>query len=135
MSTPAPERTPAAPAHYPEHAEFWAATAEGRLLLRRCTACRQLHWHPRGQCPFCMSDALQWEPAAGTGDIYTLSVCHRVGPVPFAIAYVRLDEGITMLSNIVDCDLDTLHIGQRVRVVMKAAEDGTKVPMFTPVAV
>ncbi len=37
-----------------------------------------------------------------------------------------------MLSNIVDCDLDSLRIGQRVQVVFKPAEDGTMIPMFAP---
>ena len=37
-----------------------------------------------------------------------------------------------MLSNIVDCDLDSLRIGQRVHVVFKPAEDGTMIPMFAP---
>lgn len=46
---------------------------------------------------------------------------------PFAIAYVTLDEGVTMLTNLVDCDLDRIAIGATVRVVFKDS-----VPMFTP---
>jgi uncharacterized OB-fold protein len=69
---------------------------------------------------------------SGRGEIYSVSVTRRAGPTPYAIAYVRLDEGITMLTNIVDCDLDSLRIGQRVRVVFKPAEDGTMIPMFAP---
>jgi hypothetical protein len=56
----------------------------------------------------------------------------RRAEIPYAIAYVTLDEGVTMLTNIVDCDLDTLRIGQRVRVVFKPTEGGPPVPMFTP---
>jgi uncharacterized OB-fold protein len=37
-----------------------------------------------------------------------------------------------MLTNIVDCDLDQLKIGQRVQVVFKAAESGAMIPMFRP---
>jgi len=48
------------------------------------------------------------------------------------IAYVKLDEGVTMLTNIVDCDLDTLRIGQRVKVCFKPAEGDAAIPMFTP---
>ena len=39
---------------------------------------------------------------------------------------------MTMLNNIVDCDLDALRIGQRVQVVFKPTEGGPPVPMFTP---
>ena len=52
--------------------------------------------------------------------------------VPYAIAYVTLEEGVSMMTNIVDCDLDALRIGQPVRVVFKATEGGPPVPMFTP---
>ena len=38
-----------------------------------------------------------------------------------------------MMTNIVDCDLDAIRIGERVAVVFKATENGGAVPMFTPV--
>ena len=56
----------------------------------------------------------------------------RRAPVPYAIAYVTLDEGPTMMTNIVDCDLDKIKIGQAVRLVFKPSEGGPPVPMFTP---
>ena len=53
---------------------------------------------------------------------------------PHAPAYVELDEGPRMFTNIVDCDLDTLKIGQKVKLVFKPTEEGgAPVPMFTPV--
>lgn len=122
-----------APARYPDNLAFWEGTAQGVLRLRHCAACAQPHWYPRPQCPLCMGDASDWKEASGLGTIYSFSICRRVGPVPFVIAYVRLDEGVTMLTNIVDCDPERLRIGDRVRVVMQTSDDGTtKVPMFTP---
>jgi hypothetical protein len=56
----------------------------------------------------------------------------RRAPIPYAIAYVTLTEGVSMMTNIVDCDLDKIRIGQAVRVVWKKTEDGPPVPMFTP---
>ncbi len=53
-------------------------------------------------------------------------------PVPYAIGYVTLEEGVTMMTNIVDCDLDAIRIGQRVRVVFKSTDGGPPVPTFTP---
>jgi uncharacterized protein len=50
-----------------------------------------------------------------------------------SIAYVTLQEGPTMLTNIVDCDLDTIRCGQkRVQVTFKHSENGTGIPMFKP---
>ncbi|MGH8788234.1 MAG: Zn-ribbon domain-containing OB-fold protein [Cupriavidus necator] len=127
------DRPLAAPVIDPASSTFWRAAAEGRLLIKACGSCGMHHWYPRALCPYCMSDATRWEQAAGLGTIYSVSVTRKAGPTPYAIAYVRLDEGVTMLSNIVDCDLDALRIGDRVTVCFKTAEDGQAVPMFTPV--
>jgi uncharacterized protein len=113
---------------------FFDAAAQGRLLIRRCTTCGKPHWYPRPVCPFCMGDTA-WEDASGLGHIYSLTVTRRAGPTAFAMAYVTLDEGVTMLTNIVNGDLDALRIGQRVQVCFKTAGDGAAavaVPMFQP---
>ena len=75
---------------------------------------------------------MEWEEAGGGGEVYSYSVLRRGAPVPYCIAYVRLDEGLLVMTNIVDCDLDEIRIGQRVRVVFKRSTSGTAVPMFTP---
>jgi uncharacterized OB-fold protein len=53
-------------------------------------------------------------------------------PEPYAIAYVKLDGGPTMLTNIVDCDFDALSVGQKVKLVFKTSQEGSRLPMFTP---
>ena len=120
-----------APPVSPESQPFWDAAAAGRLLLKRCEACGEPHYYPRPICPFCGSDATQWKDASGRGTIYSFSVMRRV-PTPYAIAYVTLAEGPTMMTNIVDCDLDAIRIGQAVKVVFKPTDGGPPVPMFTP---
>ena len=109
---------------------FWDAAAAGRLLIKYCLACGQPHHYPRSICPFCGSDRTEWRESAGRGAIYSYSVMRRV-PAPYAIAYVTLLEGVTLMTNIVDCDLDAIRIGQAVRVVFKPTEGGPPVPMFT----
>jgi uncharacterized OB-fold protein len=59
----------------------------------------------------------------------------RQAKIPYAIAYVTLDEGPTMMTNIVETDLDAIRIGQRVRVVFVPTEGGAPVPMFRPVGI
>ena len=98
---------------------------------RPAGACGQTHHYPRAICPFCASERTEWITASGRGTIYSYSVMRRV-PVPYAIGYVTLEEGVTMMTNIVDCDLDAIRIGQRVRVVFKPTDGGPPVPMFTP---
>lgn len=126
------ERKVPAPQVNPEVKPFFDAAAEGRLLLKFCAACSQSHHYPRAHCPFCFSGRTEWREAKGTGTIYTYSILRRGVPVPYCIAYVTLDEGVSMLTNIVDCDLDAVRIGQRVKVVFKPTEGGAPVPMFAP---
>jgi uncharacterized OB-fold protein len=127
------ERTISAPEANPETKPFWDAAASGKLLIKTCRSCGEAHYYPRAICPHCFSDATEWLEASGDGAIYSYSVIRRGAPVPYAIAYVMLAEGVTMMTNIVDCDLDTIRIGQKVRVVFKPSDGGPPVPMFTPV--
>ncbi len=116
----------------PGEQHYFDAAASGILLLKQCGNCGACHHYPRALCPFCMSDDVRWTPSNGTGEIYTCSVTRAAGAIPYCIAYVTLDEGVTMMTNIVDCDLDAVRIGQRVRVVFKKTQGGISVPMFTP---
>jgi uncharacterized OB-fold protein len=119
-----------APQAGPETQPFWDAAAKGQLLIKQCRACGESHYYPRPLCPFCGSDATDWQTAAGTGTVYSYSVMRRA-EVPYAIAYVTLDEGPTMMTNLVDCDFDRLKIGQRVKVVFSPTDGGPPVPTFT----
>jgi uncharacterized OB-fold protein len=119
------------PESNPETKPFWDGCTAGKLLLPKCTACGKVHWYPRGLCPFCFSDKLEWITASGKGKIYTVSVMSRA-EVPYAIAYVTLAEGPSMMTNIVDCDLNTVKIGQDVTLKFVPSESGPPMPMFTP---
>ena len=122
-SIPSPQPTP-------DTTSFWGAAAQGKLLLRRCKACDKVHYYPRPFCPFCGGET-DWEASSGRGQVYSYSAIQRADP-PYMICYVMLDEGVAMMSNMVDCDLDRVHVGMRVRMVVMPSADGTPVPMFTP---
>jgi uncharacterized OB-fold protein len=121
-----------APQGNPETKQFWDAAASGRLLIKRCTACGEPHYFPRSICPFCFSDQTVWEESSGEGTVYSFSLMRKSATGPYAIGYVTLKEGPSLLTNFVDCDMDKLKIGQRVKVVFKPT-DGAPLPFFTPV--
>jgi len=110
---------------------FWDAARAGRFVVPICAACGKAHWYPRAVCPFCASEKIEWQNASGRGTIYTYSVMRRARE-PYVIAYVTLAEGPTMMSNIVDCDIDAVRVGQPVSVVFKETENGPPVAMFKP---
>ena len=121
-----------APSVNPENKVFFDAASQGKLLIKKCAACGEFHHYPRAICPFCFSGKTEWRDAKGTGTVYTCSVLRRGVPEPYCIAYVTLEEGVSMLTNIVDCDLDKVSIGMKVKVVFKPTDSGPLVPMFTP---
>ena len=115
----------------PETAPFWEAAKAGKFMIKRCTACGEPHYFPRSICPFCFSDKTVWEEASGDATIYTFSLMRKSANGPFVMAYVTLKEGPTLQTNIVDCDMDKLKIGQKVKVVFKPTE-GAPLPFFAP---
>lgn len=125
------KRSYAEPPVNQETEPFWQAAAEGTLMLKRCRACSETHYYPRSICPLCFSADTEWYAAAGTGKIYSYSVMRRA-PIPYVIAYVSLPEGVTIMSNIVDCDPDAVHIDQDVNVVFEKTEGDYSLPLFTP---
>jgi len=119
------------PIAQPESAEFWDALGKGRFLIKHCSECDRAHWYPRARCPFCFSDTTEWREASGNGEIYSYSVM-RKAKNPYILAYVTLDEGPTMMTDIVGADPDRLTTGTRVRMKIGTTAEGTSVPLFTP---
>lgn len=118
-----------APSINAESRPFWAATAVGKLMLKRCEDCEEFHYYPRSICPFCMSDKTRWQESAGTGRIYSYSIFRRAAQ-PYCIAYVTLEEGVSMMTNIIETDFDDIHIGLEVCVRFVDTGAGCALPYF-----
>jgi len=120
-----------------ETQEFWDATAEGRFLLKRCDACGTVIWYPRFLCPDCHSTETSWFEASGKGTVYSYTVPRRgQGPwrdaVPFIVAYVELEEGPRILTNLVGVEPDAVEIGMPVEVTWHDTGEGSALYRFTP---
>jgi len=133
---------PALPAREPrrnhETAAFWDACAEHRLVLPRCDACGELFWYPRLVCPFCGSQSVTYTDVSGRGTVYARTVIRRGGgpyrnAAPYVLAYVELEEGPRLMTNIVDADPESVHVGQLVEVVFDPVPDSADaIPRFRP---
>ena len=114
---------------------FWDACRERRLIIQQCESCGSYVFIPQDFCPHCLSRALRWVDAAGTGSIVTFTVVWRpqtpAFEIPYVIAVVMLDEGVDLLTNLVDADPAQVAIGDRVRVSFVDIEDMT-LPFFAP---
>lgn len=118
-----------------ESKKFWDAASRGVLLLPCCNSCSFTIFYPRDLCPKCRSRDLTWTEMSGKGEIYSYTVTRRTSGrfrshVPFVIAYVQLDEGPRMLTNVVDCNPDAVTIGTRVEVVFDSQGEGKTIPRF-----
>ncbi len=125
------ERTYSDPSVNMETEAYWEATKKGKLLIKKCDDCDKTHFYPRAICPHCSSSNTSWIEASGKGKIYSYSVMRRA-QIPYAMAYVTLDEGVTMMSNIVECDLNAVHCGQDVEVTFRETEGKQALPVFRP---
>ncbi len=90
-------------------------------------------------CPHCFSENIEWVEASGKGTLYSFTVVESNAPspfiqdLPFVIAVVILEEGVRMLSNVVDCNFDELQCDQAVEVTFKKRNDEFTLPQFRPV--
>ncbi|WP_419842898.1 Zn-ribbon domain-containing OB-fold protein [Candidatus Poriferisodalis sp.] len=121
-----------------ETQRFWDAAAAGRLELPACDDCSHVVWYPRQRCDQCGSTSVTWFQASGRGTVYSATVTRRIpgswrAAAPFVLAYVELDEGPRVLTNIVGCDPDTVRIGQAVQAVFDPTPEGSALLRFTPV--
>jgi uncharacterized OB-fold protein len=99
---------------------FFEEARAGRLTGIRCGGCGELAIPPRELCASCQQRDWQPVPLAGTGHIVSYTVIRvaprgRGGEVPYAVAVVRLDEGVSLLGRVVDIPLEALATGLRVR--------------------
>lgn len=122
-----------------EEAVYHRLLREGRFVVQHCEACDNYIYYPRVVCPYCgQSEQLHYRESAGIGTVYTFTVCHRPGheafqdDVPYVVAIVELEEGVRVLSNIIDCDPDEVSIGMPVEVVLEPVSDQAAVALFRP---
>ena len=100
--------------------KFFEQARAGQLIAVRCDRCGALAIPPKEFCPQCSQRAWAPAPLSGDGTIASYTVI-RVAPrghadeVPYAIAAVQLEEGVSMLGRVVDIPFDKLRLGLPVR--------------------
>jgi len=99
---------------------FFEEAREGRLSAIRCASCGELAIPPKELCPSCHERRWELVPLHGTGSVVSFTVIRipprgRLAEAPYAVAVVKLDEGVSLLGRIVDIPLDALTAGLSVR--------------------
>ena len=117
---------------------FWEGTKQHKLLIQECQDCKAKIFYPRQYCPGCWSSNLGWAEASGKGTVF----CHTItlagveekfaADLPFVLAMVDLEEGIRMMTRIVECEPEAVSIGMDVEVVFEDISDEFALPFFRP---
>ncbi|MBI4308358.1 MAG: Zn-ribbon domain-containing OB-fold protein [Chloroflexi bacterium] len=132
MSEPSlPSPTPT-----PDTEEFWQRAKQQKLVLQRCRDCHQYTFPPRPTCTVCGSNQREWVKASGRGKVYTFVITHQPvhpglqGKTPWNIVVVELEEGVHVISNIVQCALQDIQIGLPVEAVFEDVTSEITLPKF-----
>lgn len=127
----------------PQTEPFWDAARDDRLVVPQCASCGTFRLPPSAFCFNCRSREVEWVQLPGTGTIYSFTIVrHPLHPdlaaiCPYVSGVVELDgtqgAGARMLVNIVECDPETVKIGDAVEIVWEHVNEEMSTPRFRPV--
>ena len=116
--------------------QFYDRCRSGTLHFQRCRDCGTFRHVPRELCAACGSFAWEWAPSTGRGRLYSWTVVMRalhpafLNATPVAPVVVEMEEGVRLLSQVIDCAPGELAIGLPVEVVFQAVTDEITLPFF-----
>ena len=115
---------------------FWDAARAGRLAVQKCQECGKLRFPASPLCDACLATSTAWVEVSGRGTVWSACEFHRSYfpgfDVPYAVALVRLDEGVRMYTNLVGVDYAGIEPGMRVQAVFDPVTDDVTLIKFRP---
>jgi len=127
-SKPLPKRTKA-------NAEFFDGLARGELMAQVDQQTGELHFPPALYYPQRLGEKPSWSKLSGRGRIWSWIIMHQkyfegfANELPYNVIMVELDEGVTMMSTLVDGNA-ALEVNAPVEVVFDTVADGVTLPKF-----
>jgi uncharacterized OB-fold protein len=116
--------------------EFYDFCKRGVLHFQRCSDCRAWRHVPREMCAECGSWEWTWEASSGRGKIFSWTVVARAlhpafrDDAPYAPVIVEMEEGVRLLSQVIDVPPDALEIDMPVEVCFEAVTPEVTLPKF-----
>ncbi len=115
---------------------FWEYTRKHELRVQKCQGCGKLFYPVSTICPHCLHMGADWAKLSGKGTVYSFIIArrpyHPAIPVPYVVAIIALEEGIRMLSNVVECKPEDVKVGMPVEVVFEDLSPEFSLPKFKP---
>jgi uncharacterized OB-fold protein len=116
-------------------APFWEAARQRKLVIQYCPESGKYQHYPRPVSIYTGKRNVEWREVSGKGFVYAMTITRRGPPAfrgqePYLVATVELDEGVRLLTQIVNCNVEDARIGMRVRVRWRALNDEFSFPVF-----
>ena len=117
---------------------FYDFCQQGELRFQRCSDCGNWRHVPRPVCPECGSWQWAWQKSSGRGKVFTWTVVERpmhpqfADNLPYAPVVIELEEGVRMVSWLVDCKPADIRRHMAVSVVFDAVSAELTLPTFKP---
>jgi hypothetical protein len=115
---------------------FWEGVEQHQLRIQRCNGCGKLHHPPVVRCPECGSYEQGYVVSTGRATVYSfVEPCHPKLPAfdyPYAVGLVELEEGVRLLTNLVDVDPELIRIGMPVDLLFRKVDRELTLPLFRP---
>jgi uncharacterized OB-fold protein len=137
-TTPAKKYSKPLPRIDEESRPWWEALQRHELYIQKCRACGELRYYPRALCTECLSPNVEWLKCSGRAKVYTFTTTYQNqtpgfrDSLPYIMAYVELEEGVKMLTNLVDCTPEQVRIDMPVEVVYEDVTPEVTLAKFRP---
>jgi len=122
------------PVRYLDYEGFWNSIDEGHLALQKCGDCGAWCHPPQPVCPQCHSLKRTWQKVSGRGTVYSWVTyhdsLHPAFPAPYTVVLVELEEGLRMVSHLVDVPPADIEIGMSVAFVIEEVGENLRLPKF-----
>ena len=118
--------------------KFWEGAKKNKLFIQKSTISKKFFLYSRSFSGVAADEPFEWVESSGKGTIYSFTISHIAGgsefyvnKTPYIVASILLDEGVRLMSNIVDCDHSIVEIGKNVKVIFKKLDSDLVFPCFT----
>lgn len=122
----------------PHAKAYWDGLRDHKLVVQKCNDCGA-YTHPPGPiCTSCLSPNKSHVTMSGHGTVYTYTITHRPmhsefkEDVPYAIIYVKLEEGPMIVSWLTGVDPQGAKIGMPVEIAFEKIDENTTLHRFRP---
>ena len=116
--------------------DFYDWCKKHELRFQKCTSCGTWRHVPRELCAECGSWDWEWTQSSGRGTVFTWTVAERplhpafASEAPYASVVVAMDEGVRILTDMVDCPPDQIEMDMPVEVVFDDVTPEITLPRF-----